>query len=115
MEVDYGTYVNAVGRIQPSQKTLGRDHGPKIFSRQSTSTGWSVGADGIGVDVWSKLSERDIQIRRYSSGAAERFGIETQSIGGNAFEAAENGVGVRSARGVVEICDGTIGVSWEEC
>ena len=113
MEVDYGTYVNAVGRLQSSQKASGRDHGPKIQSRQGTSSGWSVGADGIGSDVWSKLSERDIQVRRYSSGAAERSGVEAQSIGINAFAAAANGVGVRSARGVVEICDGTVGVARE--
>ena len=57
MEVDNGTHVNAAGRIQLAQETIGRDHGSNIQSRHGTSSGWSIGADGIGSDVWSTLSD----------------------------------------------------------
>ena len=97
MEVSDGTLVNAAGRIQPAQKATGRDHGPTIQSWQGTSTGWSIGADDSSSDVWSTLIERDLQIRRHLSDLDGRIGVETQSIGGYAVEAAANGVGVRSA------------------
>ena len=50
-----------------------------------------------------RFSERDLQVRRHSPGCAARVGVETQSFGRHAVEAAENGVGVRGSRVVIEV------------
>ena len=76
-----------LGRIPDRRHRRGKVH----------PLGGGIDADDVGSDVRSTLSERDSQIWRYSPNCTVCVRVEAQSVRCHSVEAAQEGVGVRSA------------------